>query len=58
MKKQLTFELVDTVAAAVDLCNKINTGLSYYMRKNKPAHYTHWSSRDNREHKLIVWYWY
>ena len=58
MKKRRTFQFVDTVAQAVALCNEINAGLPYYMRKHKPAYYTHWSNLSNTEHKLIVWYWY
>ena len=38
-------------------CERINAGLTRYMRKNKPAHFTPWSSQDGKENLFVCWYY-
>lgn len=57
-KLRLTFDFFDTEEQAADFCFNYNANSSYYMRKNKPAHYTPWSSSDGKEQKFIAWYYY
>ena len=54
---QFRFTFVDTEEQAVKMCNQINSTANAYRRKNKPAHYTPWSSQDGREHCFVVLYW-
>lgn len=58
MKKyRCTFDFVETEVEAIKKCEIINKGLTYYMRKHKPAHYTPWRSADGKEDKFVVWYY-
>lgn len=54
---KLNFTFTDTETAAIKFCDNFNKNTSYYIRKNKPAHYTPWSSPDRNEHKFICWYY-
>ena len=59
MKKyHMTFEFRKTEEEAQKLANEINKNATYYMRKNKPAHFTPWESSDHKEKLFVVWYWY
>ena len=59
MKKyNLTFEFKETEEQAKNFCENVNKRLSYYMRKNKPAHFTPWSSQDGKEKLFVCWYYY
>ena len=58
MKKyNLTFEFKETEEQAKNFCKNVNKRLSYYMRKNKPAIYTPWQSKDGKENLFICWYY-
>lgn len=57
MKKQYTFDFVNTEEEAQKKCEAINTRQSYYMRKKHPAHYTPWTSKDGSEHLFVVFYY-
>jgi len=58
MKKyELRFCFVDTEEEAIQEVFKENSTGTRYKRKNRPAHYTPWSSLDGRENKFIVWYY-
>lgn len=52
-----TFEIKTTEEEAKTFCQGINKAATYYMRQNKPAYYTPWSSRDNTEKGFICWYY-
>lgn len=51
----LWYDFVDTEEEAVELTARHNRNATRYIRKNKPAHYTRWSSQDGSENKFIVW---
>lgn len=57
MKLRLTFNFFDTESSANHFCDTFNKKASYYIRKNKPAHFTPWVSQDGTEHKYIAWYY-
>lgn len=56
-----TFKFVDTLEQARAEVARLNTIATRYIRKNKPAHFTPWESRNNEgeviEQKYIVWYY-
>ena len=56
-KYNLTFEFKETEEQAKNFCKNVSKGLSYYMRKNKPAIYTPWQSKDGKENLFICWYY-
>ena len=43
MKYTLWFDIVDSEAAAVALCSRLNQQATPYMRKRHPAHATPWN---------------
>ena len=47
------FDTEDKVKAFCDRQNKANP----YLRRNKPAHYTPWTSKDGSEQKYIAWFY-
>lgn len=54
---RLTFEFTETREQAQALCDKINAGYTYYMRKNNPAHFTPWKASDgDSKYNFVVWY--
>ena len=57
MKYQYTCDFVDTEEQAIKLSEQIKARQTNYMKRNKPPHYTPWSSTDGKEHKFVVWYW-
>ena len=52
---RLTFDFHDTAEQAQAFCDRINE--NRYLRKNHPAHFTPWTSRDGSESKFIAWYY-
>ena len=56
-KYRYTFEFKKTEEEAREFCERINAGLTRYMRKNKPAHFTPWSSQDGKENIFVCWYY-
>lgn len=57
MRYQYTFTFVDTEEEAKRVCAEINSRLTYYMRKHRPAHYTPWTSADGKNHKFVCLYY-
>jgi hypothetical protein len=57
MKYRLTYQFCDTEAQAQELTKQLNKNGTYYVRKNKPAHFTPWESLDGKEKAFIVWYY-
>ena len=55
-KYQYRFKFVDTEEEAKEFCEAQNRQATRYMRKNHPAHYTPWNSRD--EYKFVCWYYW
>ena len=54
---RLTFEFAETREQAQTLCEKINAGYTYYMRKNHPAKFTPWKASDgDNKYNFVVWY--
>lgn len=51
---RLTFEFCKNENQAQALCERLNKTSTYYIRKNKPAHYTPYNSN---EYNFIVWYY-
>lgn len=49
-----SFKFFDTEEDAIEFCATENK--NYYIRKNHPAHYTPWVSKDGTENKFIAWY--
>ena len=56
-KYRYTFEFKKTEEEARTFCERINAGLTIYMRKNKPAHFTPWQSKDGKENLFVCWYY-
>ena len=56
-KYRQTFDFVNTEAEAINRVIAENTTGTRYKRKNHPAHYTPWNSRNKTENKFIVWYY-
>lgn len=59
MRKQYryTFQFVRSEREARQMCTQINKGLTYYMRKKHPAHFTTWTANDGSFDGFIVWYY-
>lgn len=57
-KYRLTFQFKETMEEAQTFCEQINKAMSYYMRKNKPAHFTPWRSQDGTKNLFLCWYYY
>lgn len=58
MRKQYryTFQFVRSEQEARQICAQINKGLTYYMRKHHPAHYTPYNCKDS-EYSFVVLYY-
>ena len=54
-----TFQLVDTLAEALDLVEKLNATASRYIRQHRPARLTPWRPKNPNEapEKWVVWYY-
>ena len=58
MKKyRYTFDFVKTELEARQMCERINHGSTYYMRKKHPAHFTTWAANDGSFDGFVVWYY-
>lgn len=55
---EFTFQFCDTEEEAKELCEYISKHSNAYCRKCHPARYTPWVSKDGKENKFVVaWYW-
>lgn len=58
MRYRKTFEFAETQEQAKALCERLNASASQYIRKNKPATFTSWQSKDkNDKAHYVVWYY-
>ena len=58
MKKyRLTFTFKKTEEEAKEWCDLMNKESTYYIRKNKPAHYTPWGDENENTYHYICWYY-
>lgn len=55
MRYRKTFTFANTEQEAQTLCAEFNR--NPYLRRKHPAHYTPWTSRDQTEHKFVVWHY-
>lgn len=54
---RLTFKFTETKEQAQAICDKINAGYTYYMRKKHPAHFTPWKASDgDSKYNFVVLY--
>lgn len=58
MRKQYryTFQFAKSEQEARQMCAQINKELTYYMRKNHPAHYTPYNCKDSKYSFVVLYY--
>lgn len=55
MKAKVNFQFVNTEEEAIALCEEKSKGLSRYMKKNNPPHYTKWQVK-HEDAFVVFWY--